>query len=375
MVKSLLLYNVKSQVFNFRYQVKGSNREDHLLSDHRIEQRIPLVSRDSLYKFSIPISAYALSMEAIKTLRFFLLENNTTSKSYVVNIVNCSRYPRMLLRKLSRNPIILHFYMANIRLKPITRLLAEKANFIVASSYTTARHLREIGVETNKIMVLYPPIDTEFYKPLNKEWARSRLGLSSKAKIILYIGGLKRVRFPTNIIMEAMRRIVNEFSNAKLLVFTSSDMKNVGQVPEIIRKAKSVKLTENVSIHARDLTDLEKNILYNAADVFLFPSHAAKIAIEPPLTVLEAMASGATVVVPKVSPLNEIVDDTRNGFSFLLNDYDVLADKLANALSEAKARVRISTNARQTIVDKASPLVAGGKLVRLYSDVLHTVSV
>ena len=71
--KSLLLYNVRSIILNFKYNIRQSAIEDACVSRHRIEQKIPLITRDSLYQFSAPIAAYAVSMEALKTLRFFLL--------------------------------------------------------------------------------------------------------------------------------------------------------------------------------------------------------------------------------------------------------------------------------------------------------------
>lgn len=373
MIKSLLLYNVKSIIFNFRYGVNQLAVEDRHVSKHRIEQRIPLVARDSMYKFSAPIAAYALSLETLKTLRFFLLENTLRSNKYVVNIVNCSRYPRMFLRRLSRAPMILHFYMPNIRLRSMTRILTEKANLIIASSYTMSQYLEEIGVNKEKIRVVYPPIDTELYKPLRKEWARSKLGLSKKAKTIVYIGSLKRIRFPEDMVLEVMKKIVKEIPDVTLLVFTSRDSENIKRAAETFRKTKLANLAQTIKIYAKDLTDIEKTTIYNAADVFLFPCFVTKTAIEPPLTVLEAMASGAAVVVPKVSSLSEIITDNRNGFLFVTKDYDALADKLVNILVEPKLRIEVSQNARQTIDEKVSLLIAGATLVELHRSVLSCV--
>lgn len=373
MIKSLLLYNVKSIILNFKYGVNSLTVEDRHVSKHRIEQRIPLIARDSLYTFSAPIAAYALSMETLKTLRFFLLENTLKRHKYVVNIVNCSRYPRMFLRRLSRAPIILHFYMPNIRQKPMTRTLTEKANLIIASSYTTSQYLEKIGVNKKKIRVVYPPIDTELYKPRKKESAQSKLGLSKEAKTIVYIGGLKRTRFPEDMVLEVMKRIVKEIPDVMLLVFTSRDNENVKRVAEIFRKTKSANMTQNIKIYAKDLTDIEKTTVYSAADVFLFPCFVTKTAIEPPLTVLEAMASSAAVVVPKVSALSEIITDNRNGFLFVTKDYDALADKLANVLVETKLRIKVSQNARQTIQEKASLLATGATMVEIHRNMLNCV--
>jgi len=370
MTKSLLLHGVKSILFNFDYSVARSTIEDRHVCKYRIDQKIPLVTRDSLYRFSAPIAAYAVSMEALKTLRFFSLEKALKRDNYVVNIVNCSRYPRMFLRGLSTAPIILHFYMSNVRLKPMTRILTEKADLIMASSYTLAQYLEKTGVNREKIRVVYPPIDTELHKPLAKERSRSKLGLPMEAEILVYIGGLKPTRFPAERMLSVMKKLAREIPEVRLLVFASANRENAERAQELLRKIRQANLGRNIVVWVKDLTDTEKNMIYSAADVFLFPHFETKTAIEPPLTVLEAMASGAVVVAPETSSLSEIIVDGKNGFLFGNSDFDDLAKVLANVLSNTGLGGTISQPARQTIEEKASLLITGARIVELYRSLL-----
>jgi len=367
MTKSLSLYHVESIIFNYKYSTNLLTVEDRHVSKRRIEQKIPLVTRDSLYKFNAAIAAYALSMETLKTFRFFLIENTLKSGGYVVNIVNCSRYPRMLLRRLSRAPIILHFYMPNIRLKSATQVLTEKANLIIASSHTLSKYLERIGVDKEKIRVVYPPIDTELYRPRRKELIRSQLDLPTKAKVILYIGGLKRTRFPNETVLGAMKKLAKEIPEALLLVFTPRSALNIKRILEISS------LSRNIDMYARDLTDSDKSEIYSLADVFLFPNFAAGTAIEPPLTVLEAMSSGTPVVAPKTPSLEEILTDNKNGFLFEANSSEALANKLTEVLLNTQLRVQVSEQARQTINQKASLLIAGANIIELHRRLLNSL--
>lgn len=367
MTKSLLLYNVKSIIFNFRYGINQLAVEDRHVSRHRIEQNIPFVARDALYNFSIPIVAFALSIETLKTVRFLLLENTLKSNSCVINIVNCSPYPRIFLSKLSKVPVILHFYMPNVRLRPLTKIVTEKANLIIASSYTMSRYLEKIGVDKEKIEVVYPPVNTELYKPLRKDLVRSKLGLPIKAKIIMYIGGLKHTRFPYEIVKDAMKKLVKEIPEVLLLVFTPREAKNMKRLHEISG------LSKNIRIYAKDLTDTEKSEIYALADVFLFPKFVTRTAIEPPLTVLEAMSSGTPVVVPKIPSLDEVVIDNKSGFFFEQNSSEALAKKLADVLSNTKLRIKVSQYGRHTIKQKASLLVTGAKMVELHQTLLNSL--
>jgi glycosyltransferase involved in cell wall biosynthesis len=324
-----------------------------------------LVARDSTYKFNTPIAIYAFSMETLKTLRFFLIENALKSNSCVIHIVNCSRYPRTFLKRLSKAPLVLHFYMPNLRSKLMTRVLAKKADLIISSSHTLSRYLQETGLDKEKLEVVYPPIDTEFYRPLGKEWARSKLGLSMEDKLVVYIGGLKHTRFPEKIMLEMMTKLVKEIPEAMLLVFTSKDNENIRRAREISMKVKRAGLKQCISIGIQDLTDTEKNIVYNAADVFLFPRFAAKTAIEPPLTVLEAMACAAPVVTPKIPSLSEIIADNENGFLFEPKNHYDLANKLTNVAADTNLRTKVSRHARETIIQKASLPIIGARMIEL----------
>jgi glycosyltransferase involved in cell wall biosynthesis len=363
MAKSLSLQNVKSMIFNFKYGVNQLITEDSDISSQRIDQCIPLIRRDSMYKFNPPISAYALSMETLKTLKFFLIENSLRGNKCVVNIVNCSRYPRMLLAGLSKVPIILHFYMLNIRLKTMTRALTDKADLIIVSSKAISHSLEEIGVSKEKMRIVYPPIDTELYRPLRRH--------PSATQRIVYIGSLKRNRFPEDKVLEVIKELVKDMPKATLSVFTSRGRENLMRIPEIRKKAEKANLTSRIKIWAKDLTDHEKTAIYNAADVFLFPSFETyRTAIEPPLTVLEAMSSGLAVVAPKGLSLSELIRDNENGFLCETADSSSLVQKLSRVLFETRSRIAASKEARNTICNRASLRVVGAKMVAIYKNLL-----
>src|SRR5690606_16323057 len=83
--------------------------------------------------------------------------------------------------------------------------------------------------------------------------------------------------------------------------------------------------------------------LYRNTDILLFPSKAENM----PLTVLEAMACGVTVVAAAVGGIPEVVLDHSTGF--LANDptFDSLLSKLELALQSDIEQV--STNAEMFI--------------------------
>jgi glycosyltransferase involved in cell wall biosynthesis len=233
-----------------------------------------------------------------------------------------------------------------------------------------SKHLEEIGVSNERIRVLYPPVDMRLYKPLEKKWARSKLDLPIEAKIVVYIGGLKRTRFPEETMLEIMKELWKEIPEVILLVCTSRDIENLERALEISRKIKAANLSRRILIWARNLTDFEKTMIYNAADLFLLPHFGVKTAIEPPLTVLEAMACGTTVLVPETPSLSEIVADSKNGFVFRVSDYNALLKKLESALTCRKLKARMAYDARHTIDQKASLLTTGAKMIEFFESVI-----
>jgi len=374
-VRSLMLYGIKSVIFNFKYDVDEPYAEDDLLREFRIQQRIPLISRESMISSRRrAILAYSLLMETIKVPKFLLFENALKHRNYVVNIVNCFRYPRIFVKKMLKAPIILHFYFPHLHGRYMMTLFANEADLIIASSQGVAQYLKRQGVIKEKIAIVYPPVDTELYKPLSKHLVRAKLGLPKEAKIILYIGDLRPTRFPDVKVLRVMEELAKEFPEALLLIFTPESNSNIKRAHEIFRKAEILSLADRVKVYVKNLSEKEKRSIYAASDIFFFPESGSRTAVEPPLTALEAMASGVVVFAPKLSALSEIIANDENGFLFETNDSTILSNKLADLLTDRDLRLKIFQNARQTILNKASLATAGKEMIRLQKSLLERES-
>jgi len=373
--KSLMLYGIKSVIFNFKYHVDESQTEDDFIREFRIQQDIPIISRESLISSRRRgILAYSLLMETLTLPRFLLFENALKHRNYVVNIVNCFRYPRIFVKKMLKAPIILHFYFPHLHGRYMMKLFANKADLIIASSQGVAQYLKKHGVVKEKIAIMYPPVDTELYKPLSKHLVRAKLGLPQEAKIILYIGDLKPTRFSEDKVLRVMEELAKEIPEALLLIFTPKSNLNIERAHEICRKAEILGLPDKVKVYVENLSEKVKTSIYAASDIFFFPESGSRAAVEPPLTALEAMASGGAVFAPKLSALSEIIANNKNGFLFETNDSTILSNKLADLLTDRNLRLKISYNARQTILNKASLVTAGREMISLQKGLLNSES-
>jgi glycosyltransferase involved in cell wall biosynthesis len=92
----------------------------------------------------------------------------------------------------------------------------------------------------------------------------------------------------------------------------------------------------------------------NADDVFVVPSRLVPDGERDgiPVTLLEAMAAGITVVTTRVSGIPELVRDGVNGYLVEPEDPAALADTLARVLGSAEARERVADAARRTVRER-----------------------
>jgi glycosyltransferase involved in cell wall biosynthesis len=69
-------------------------------------------------------------------------------------------------------------------------------------------------------------------------------------------------------------------------------------------------------------------------------------------SLLEAMSLGIPIIASDTPPVQEIIRDEYNGSLFNFFDFKALAESVVNTLSNTEHRLKLSTNARQTIQEK-----------------------
>ena len=375
-VKALLLKNIRSVVFNYKYSTDDQNAECTLKNREdagavKFEQHIPLIDREDLFHRSIkPKIVYASLMETLATPRFLSIERCMSGHGRcVVNIINCFKYPRIFAKRFSALPIVFHFYKRNMIMENMMRFLVDNIDMIVASSKSLAYHVEtKYNVSRMKIEVIYPPVDTKVYKPIDKNESRAKLGLQKEAKIILYMGNLRTSRFPEEIVLQVITKLVKECPDTKLLIFSPRTYENIKRKLEILAKTKRLNLTANVRINVKNLSEEEKIGIYSGSDIFLYPSLTPTAAIEPPLTILEAMASGLPVISNDIPSIKEVVTDRVNGliFPFRNGEVALLEERISSLLRDNNVITELSYNARQNIVKKLSLDNSCRKLVEIY---------
>jgi len=255
-------------------------------------------------------------------------------KSIIVFIGNANKYMDIILRGIEK-------IVGTEGRRILVALKREDLSFIKIRIIrphiilTTSREIAYLAkriYKNKRVVQAYSPIDLSIYRPLNRrkicEKIFSELGSD---KLLLYIGRVNELRFPTQTlryIALALRGIEKE---AKLLIATLPDILSNNWIKRSLELMRKEHL-KNVLILPKILTIKEKVILMNCSKAFIFPS-IGTTAIEPPITVLEAVACGTPIIATGKSSTREIVYAT-NGYIY--SDLSQLQKILEIVLSSEK---------------------------------------
>jgi glycosyltransferase involved in cell wall biosynthesis len=226
--------------------------------------------------------------------------------------------------------------------------------YAVTSSALVAP-LTSRGVRPSKIMVVPAAIDTNTFRPGERLAARQVLGLDPAERIVVYLGRLSPRRFPAAEIAHGLRSAVQPAGAPLRLVALSPGQtydgsENTAQYLLACSRAAAAELRDipgvTPDIRFGDLPDASKVAWLQAADAVLLPFAGAE-AVEPPLTLLEALACGATLLVTTAANQSKIVQHAYNGYVY--ERPQQLAELLPTLLAEGSAERSVAGQASATV--------------------------
>jgi glycosyltransferase involved in cell wall biosynthesis len=216
--------------------------------------------------------------------------------------------------------------------KLISFIVMKKASCIIA---LTENMKKEMTKSYDKDIIVIPNgINLDIFK----NYANNKSSnFEKKCKKILFVGRLQNVKGVTYLI-EAMNIITKHYDVTLLIVGEGEDREKLEAL------VKKLELNNFVSFVGKaPRSEIPKYMA--ESDIFILPSISEGF----PLVLLEAMASGLTVVASNVGGIPEIIEDGVNGLlTKPMNSID-LADKVLHVLCDDKLRERISSNNKKCI--------------------------
>lgn len=229
---------------------------------------------------------------------------------------------------------------------------------------TCSKWLRTLSQESkllrNKPFYNIPnPIDTDFYRPVDKLQAREKLGLPKDKKLILF--GAANVNDPRKgmrYFIEALTTLGENFpvvtDNAELVVFGKMKNESAKQFPF---------KTHSFSFVSDPQTIVD---LYNAADIYALPSLQDNL----PNTVMEAMACGTPVVGFSIGGVPEMVTHQESGYLAQVKNSLSLATGIYETLFLSDIK-QMGKNAREKTLQCYTEEIVANQYLEVYKKALN----
>lgn len=208
----------------------------------------------------------------------------------------------------------------------------------------------------DKIKVIYDGIDTNLCKP-DKDAIftikEKNIELTSQDEVITYATrGHEPVRgFPQ--FMEAVEKLLKKRPNAHIVIAGSdinaySKSLNEGTYKELMLGKFDIDLNR---VHFVDHLPYKEYLkLLQISSVHVYLTYPFVLS----WSFMEAMSVGCCIVGSKTPPVQEVMEDNKNGLLVDFFDVDALVNKVEYALENKDEMQIIRNNARQTIIDKYS---------------------
>ncbi len=189
---------------------------------------------------------------------------------------------------------------------------------IAVSAYVAERVEQRLGVERERIRVIWNGFDPEVFRvvPVDRRALLKRHGLPEDGRLlILYMGKLARFK-GTDVLLRAAARYGPVLEGAMTLIVGEGEME-----PEL----RSLKAELSLgSVHFLGHQTIDEVVrMYNAADLAVVPSRGEPFG----LVALEAMACGPPVVATRAGGLADFVHDAVGGL-VPVDDPEALANRI-----------------------------------------------
>jgi len=199
---------------------------------------------------------------------------------------------------------------------------------ICVSEQTKLDLLRLLDVDQKGVSVIHNGVDHSIFRPRDKERARQLLDLPNNSPIILHVG-TEEPRKNIPVLLSIFNRLSEESPDALLV--------RLGDRTESTSRLIKALNLERKILYFREMDDFRLSYLYNAADLFLFPSTYEGFGMPP----LEAMASGCPVIAANKASIPEVVGEA--GILLDPDDVDSFAYRARQVLEDHELRLKLTT--------------------------------
>lgn len=243
-----------------------------------------------------------------------LITMHITSYGVYKQIRKSSNYP--IPRKIYKHIAyqIEKFSLSQLNLKNIK---------FSADSLQVCKELKFLGIDNEKISYIPNGVDTNLFKPVDKEKKqelREYFGIPKQDLVLLSVGNLTLAKNPLKLI-EIYSLVEKKYENISLVVVGTGELENV------VKREAQKRGINVVFLGQIDYSRIHK--VYACSDIYIMTSRNEGM----PLTLLEAMSSGLPCIVSNIPSLSYPVNNAKAGITINLDKEYTAADKIINLLN------------------------------------------
>jgi D-inositol-3-phosphate glycosyltransferase len=218
--------------------------------------------------------------------------------------------------------------------------IRDSHRIVAATEREKEEIVRYYGAEPEKIGVVPCGVNTELFKPSDKQTARRRLNLNDD-KILLFVGRIDPLKG-----IEQLLKAVSLLRNVGglRLIVIGGDEDSGDAVKRLQDMTRELDLTDRITFRGL-VKHHELPLFYNAADVTVVPSYYESFG----LVALESLACGTPIVATDVGDMSNIIRQGETGFIIPDNDPPELADKISAILSKSSENLESALNISKSI--------------------------
>ncbi len=246
------------------------------------------------------------------------------------------------------------------------RLAFRRAGAVTACSDDLAERSRALGASPRPVVIPYG-VDADLFRPTREDVARlrERLGLAAAQPMVLAVGRLVHKK-GFAILIEAIPWLVAGHPDLRVVIAGGGDL-----AAELAAQADHAGVRDHLML-VGNVSREELPAYYGAATVTAVPSiHDDAGNVDGlPNVMLEALASGSSIVASAVAGIPQAVSHRKEALLVPERDPKALAEAILELLGSQQTRDSLGRNARE----RARSAFSWGRVGDQFEDVFRTVT-
>lgn len=244
------------------------------------------------------------------------------------HFLSFTSFPLLFCKPFIKKPLIVNAHGNDViptnflkrLLIPFARFLSHQSQLVIVPSfYFQHETCKKYGLPLEKTYI-YPSggVNLDVFFKTDKIKSKKEMGFSEKDFVIAYVSRIDKGK-GWHLFLNALYHLRNDLPVKALIVGWGDDKKQFEKMIIDFKLNPIVKLIHSIQHN-------QLNAIYNAADVFIFPTMLVE---SLGLVGLEAMATGLPVIGSKIGGIQDYLIDGKNGYFFNPEDLNDLQDKIS----------------------------------------------